>query len=86
MPGRERASPVVVRGRSVGEKIGQGPVRLIKEAHHLHTLVMMNVGNPEKPLGARRLNRRDVHQSLKAGLPGRKPVDVHRRIRQDGLA
>ena len=29
--------PALVRGRSVGEKIGSGPVRIIKDAHHLET-------------------------------------------------
>jgi pyruvate,water dikinase len=33
----QQRGPVLVRGRSVGEKIGQGPVRVIKDAHHLHT-------------------------------------------------
>jgi pyruvate,water dikinase len=33
----QQRGPVVVRGRSVGEKIGQGPVRVIKDAHQLHT-------------------------------------------------
>jgi pyruvate,water dikinase len=28
--------PVLVRGRSVGEKIAQGPVRVVKSAHNLH--------------------------------------------------
>ncbi len=28
--------PVLARGRSVGEKISHGPVRVIKDAHHLH--------------------------------------------------
>ena len=33
----QQRGPVLVRGRSVGEKIGQGPVRVIKDVHHLHT-------------------------------------------------
>ena len=33
----KQRGPVRVRGRSVGEKIGRGPVRVIKDAHHLHT-------------------------------------------------
>ena len=28
---------MLVRGQSIGEKISHGPVRLIKDVHHLHT-------------------------------------------------
>ena len=34
----EQHGPVLVRGQSVGEKISHGPVRMIKDAHHLQTL------------------------------------------------
>ena len=33
----QQRGPVRVRGRSVGEKIASGPVRVIKDAHHLQT-------------------------------------------------
>lgn len=33
----QQRGTIVVRGRSVGEKIAHGPVRVIKEAHQLHT-------------------------------------------------
>ncbi|HEY7491143.1 MAG TPA: phosphoenolpyruvate synthase, partial [Candidatus Tectomicrobia bacterium] len=33
----QRRGPVLVRGQSVGEKIGHGPVRVIKDVHHLQT-------------------------------------------------
>jgi hypothetical protein len=31
----QQRGSVLVRGRSVGEKISHGPVRLIKDVHHL---------------------------------------------------
>src|SRR5262249_4509391 len=33
----QQRGPVLVRGQSVGEKIRHGPVRLIKDVHHLQT-------------------------------------------------
>ena len=33
----EQHGPVLVRGQSVGEKISHGPVRMIKDAHHLQS-------------------------------------------------
>lgn len=33
----QQRGPVLVRGQSVGEKIGHGPVRVIKDVHHLQT-------------------------------------------------
>lgn len=32
----QQRGPVLARGRSVGEKVAQGPVRVIKDAHHLN--------------------------------------------------
>jgi pyruvate,water dikinase len=33
----QQRGPVLVRGQSIGEKIGHGPVRVIKDVHHLQT-------------------------------------------------
>jgi pyruvate,water dikinase len=33
----QQRGPVLVRGQSVGDKVGKGPVRVIKDAHQLHT-------------------------------------------------
>jgi pyruvate,water dikinase len=33
----QQRGSVLVRGQSIGEKISHGPVRLIKDVHHLHT-------------------------------------------------
>jgi pyruvate,water dikinase len=35
--------PVLVRGRSVGEKIAQGPVRVVKSAHNLSEVQQGNI-------------------------------------------